>query len=86
MCAYLHCSWLAFPKACQQGWSEKVLDKEKRRRRGRSRRRRRKKEKAGKEKRETTKEMVEMKKKRGRRREDQVRVYISKAGSNTKCR
>ena len=32
MCAYLHCSWLAFPKACQQGWSEKVLDKEKRRR------------------------------------------------------
>ena len=28
----------------------------------------------------------EMKKKRGSRRGDQVRVYISKAGSNTKCR
>ena len=63
MCAYLHCSWLAFPKACQQGWSEKVLDKEKRRRR----RRRRKKEEARKEERETTKEKGEMKKKRGRR-------------------
>ena len=83
MCAYLHCSWLAFPKACQQGWSEKVLDKEKRRGRCRRRRRRRKKEEDGKEERETIKEKREMKKKGGG---DQVRVYISKAGSNTKCR
>ena len=72
ICAYLHCSWPSFPKACQRWWSEKVLDKE-RRRRSRVR------SMGGENKHgEGEKERAEG--------GEQVRVDISKSGSNTKCR